>query len=110
MITLTPAAVKHLEALLAAKSASGENGLRLGVEKGGCAGMQYTMGFGLPEEGDLIVKQAGALVLINQDSLPYLDGCQIDYQDGLNDAGFKIMNPRASRSCGCGTSFEPLAK
>lgn len=110
MITLTPAAVKHLETLLASKGAGGEMGLRLGVEKGGCAGMQYTMKVDLPVQGDLVVREGRALVMVSPDSLPFLEECQIDYQHSLNDAGFKISNPKASRSCGCGTSFEPLVK
>jgi len=46
-------------------------------------------------------------VIVDAESLTYLDGSSLDYEDGLNDAGFKVVNPNAARSCGCGTSFEP---
>jgi iron-sulfur cluster assembly accessory protein len=109
MITLTDSAVEQLRALLAQQtSAAGQVGLRLQVERGGCAGMQYTMRVDGARETDLVTSQDGACVLIDPESSVFLDGSEIDYVDDLNDAGFKINNPKAARSCGCGTSFEPL--
>ena len=107
MITLTDNAVQELRALLAAKQAPETSGLRLGVQRGGCAGFQYTMQVGEPEADDTIVEQGGVKVFLSPDSLEYLQGCQIDYASDLNDSGFKIVNPNAARACGCGTSFEP---
>ncbi|MGD1980074.1 MAG: iron-sulfur cluster assembly accessory protein, partial [Akkermansiaceae bacterium] len=75
--------------------------------KGGCAGMSYAMQIGAFAEGDQVVEKKGARVFVDEESLPYLDGCLLDYVDALNDSGFKIENPNAARSCGCGTSFEP---
>lgn len=107
MISITLNAVNHLKSLLAEKQASGDSGLRLRVEKGGCAGMQYTMGLDTTRDGDCVESQDGVQIIIDAQSLPYLRGCQIDYVDSLSDSGFKLNNPNAARSCGCGSSFEP---
>ncbi len=106
MITLTDIAVQELKALLIDKKASDESGLRLGVQRGGCAGLQYTMQVSNKTEGDEVIEQSGVRVFLAQDSLEHLKGCHIDYSSDLSDAGFKIVNPNAARSCGCGTSFE----
>lgn len=104
MIEISEAAASHLRELATEK---GSGGLRLGVEKGGCAGLQYAMSLGEPRPGDLLLEREGAVVSIDQESLPHLEGCTIDYVDDLTGAGFRVINPRAARSCGCGTSFEP---
>lgn len=110
MITLTDNAVQELRALLDAKQAPATAGLRLGVQKGGCAGLQYTMQVGDPQEDDTVVEQGGVRVVLSPESLDHLRGCHIDYSTDLNDSGFKIVNPNAARSCGCGTSFEPKSE
>jgi len=107
MITLTDHAVQELRALLTAKQAPETSGLRLGVQRGGCAGLQYTMQVGESEADDTIIEQDGVRVFLSPDSLEFLRGCHIDFSTDLNDSGFKIINPNAARSCGCGTSFEP---
>lgn len=108
MITVTDAAALHLSDLLKQKDLSPEeSGLRLLVEKGGCAGMQYAMKIDSPESSDEIMEKNGVRVFVDPESLKYLDESQLDYEDSLNDSGFKIENPKAERSCGCGTSFEP---
>jgi iron-sulfur cluster assembly accessory protein len=107
MIQITDKASTQLVALLKSKSASPTAGLRLGVSKGGCAGWQYEMKVAEPETGDEVVEQGEARVIIAADSFDKLRGCEIDFSDDLTDAGFKIHNPKARRSCGCGTSFEP---
>ncbi len=110
-LTLTENAAEHLRDLLEARNASPEEqGLRLFIEKGGCAGMNYAMKIGTPEETDEIVEKNGVRVFVDAESLVYLRGAEVDYVDALNDAGFKINNPNAARSCGCGTSFEPAGK
>ena len=68
--------------------------------------MQYTMQVASPEDDDEVIEQGGVRVFVASDSLDYLRGCHIDYTSALNDSGFKIVNPNAARSCGCGTSFE----
>ena len=111
MITLTDSAAEHLRELLEARDASPEDqGLRLFIEKGGCAGLNYAMKIDVPAESDTVIEKNGVRVFVAADSLDYLRGAEVDYVDALNDAGFKINNPNAARSCGCGTSFEPVDK
>jgi iron-sulfur cluster assembly protein len=104
MIQITEEAAKHLKELALEKGATG---LRLAVEKGGCAGLQYAMSMGSPEEGDSITERDGAVVAVDPESLTHLENCTLDYADDLTGTGFRIINPKAARSCGCGTSFEP---
>ncbi len=106
-IEITGKAEEELALLLGSKTSSSTAGLRLGVSKGGCAGWQYEMKVAEPESGDEIVEMGGARVIIAADSIDKLRGCEVDFSDDLTDAGFKIHNPKARRSCGCGTSFEP---
>jgi iron-sulfur cluster assembly accessory protein len=108
MITLTPKAIDELGQLLANRASTPESGLRLAVRRGGCAGWQYEMKVGAPESGDVVVESGAARVIVAADSLDRLAGCEVDFSDDLTDAGFKIHNPKAARSCGCGTSFESV--
>ncbi len=107
MITLTDQAAVALLTLIASKG-SGE-GLRLAVEKGGCAGLQYVMEIDSARPSDTVIEHNGAKVFIDPESAEKLEGSLLDYEDGLSGAGFRIRNPHATRSCGCGTSFEPAA-
>ena len=107
MITVTEKAAEELKLLLSTKNAPEGSGLRLGVERGGCAGLAYTMRIAKPEDGDEIIDLSETRFIVAQDSLDVLDGCTVDFADELSDRGFKIFNPNAARSCGCGTSFEP---
>lgn len=110
MISITDKAAAELGRLLKQKAAAPGQGLRLGVKRGGCAGWQYVMEIGEPAAGDEILDAPDARVIVAADSIARLDGCQVDYSDSLSDAGFRIENPRAARSCGCGTSFEPAGE
>lgn len=105
MIRVTDSAAVQLRELLHEKEAGA--GLRLMVEKGGCAGLSYAMKIDLQKEGDEVIENQGSRVLVDPASAAYLRGVELDYVDTLNDSGFKISNPNAVRSCGCGTSFEP---
>src|SRR4030095_6197886 len=105
MITLTEAAIRHLQGLIAEKG-DASKGLRLFVEKGGCAGMQYGMTLDGVETGDETFEKDGVRVIVDPESLNYLRGSEIDYCDDLTGTGFRLKNPNAVRSCGCGTSFE----
>jgi len=105
MITLTDAAVQQLQSLVAEKG-DDTKGLRLFVEKGGCAGLQYGMTLDTPEEGDEIFEKGGVRVIVDPESLSHLRGSEVDYSDDLAGSGFRLKNPNAVRSCGCGTSFE----
>lgn len=120
MISISPSAAVHLRALLAehtpsdatvSSDASGgslvRRGLRIQVEKGGCAGLQYTMNLSAERPGDLVGERDGVYVFIDLASSAYLSGSTLDYCDDLVGTGFRLENPNAARSCGCGTSFEP---
>lgn len=80
--------------------------LRIYVAGGGCSGLQYGMALETePMEGDRVFEQKGVRIVIDQQSYPYLMGANVDYLEGLMGAGFKIENPNAKSSCGCGSSF-----
>jgi len=89
-------------------SAGTDLGLRILVEKGGCAGMQYVMRLDSAGPEDVVVESGGAKVLLDPASAQYISGSELDYCDDLVGTGFRLNNPRAARSCGCGTSFEPV--
>ncbi len=107
MISVTDSAVKQLQTILAGEPDAAGKGLRIFVEQGGCAGLQYGMALDARKEGDAIIERDGVCVLVDAESSRYLGGSTIDFTDGLSGAGFRIQNPNAARSCGCGTSFEP---
>lgn len=80
--------------------------LRVSVEGGGCSGFQYKFDLVADKDADdIIIERDGATVLIDPVSLPYMVGSEIDFVDDLIGATFKIKNPNATASCGCGTSF-----
>ncbi|MEP0520720.1 MAG: iron-sulfur cluster insertion protein ErpA [Hyphomicrobiales bacterium] len=82
------------------------NALRISVDGGGCSGFSYKYDLvDSSEEDDLVLKRAGATILIDPISLPFLEGSEIDFVDDLMGQAFQINNPNATASCGCGTSF-----
>ena len=104
MINLTDSAVQQLRALL---GSTAEKGLRIGITKGGCSGLQYEMTLGQQQPGDTTVQRDGATLFVSAESAELLSGATLDYRDALTGAGFQIVNPNAARTCGCGSSFEP---
>jgi iron-sulfur cluster assembly protein len=106
MINVTDNAVRQLRALLSAQAENSRKGLRVHVAKGGCSGMHYEMALDQEKEGDAVVERDGMQFLIDSESIPYLRDATLDFHDGLTGAGFHIVNPNASRTCGCGSSFE----
>ena len=104
MILLTDSAAAQIKLLLEGKP---EQGLRISISRGGCAGLQYDMKLGNAVPGDEIVSHEGATVIVVGDSIAFLRDSTVDYSDALEGAGFRLINPNAVRSCGCGTSFEP---
>jgi iron-sulfur cluster assembly accessory protein len=106
MITITSAAAAHLNRLVSGREDAPE-GLRILVEKGGCAGMQYAMKLDSLGLDDLTSERDGARVFMDPTTASMLKGAQLDYCDDLVGTGFRLQNPNAARSCGCGTSFEP---
>ena len=107
MINVTDNAVRQLRSLLAAQPASEGKGLRVGIAKGGCSGLQYEMSLDARKEGDAIVVRDGMEFFVDGESAQLLRGATLDYNDGLTGTGFQIVNPNAARTCGCGTSFAP---
>jgi len=81
-------------------------GLRLFVAAGGCSGFSYEMKLAEKEPGDVAYEQHGVHLFVDEKSLVFLAGSEIDFEDGLTAAGFRIRNPNAKATCGCGTSFE----
>jgi iron-sulfur cluster assembly accessory protein len=108
MIQVTQSAVEHLRSLLAEHPAPAGKGLRVQVAQGGCSGMQYEMALDEPKEGDAVVQRDEVEFLVDAESANFLRDATLDFQDGLTGAGFRIVNPNAARTCGCGTSFEPV--
>ena len=106
MINVTDNAVRQLRSLLAQRPEHSKNGLRVEVAKGGCSGLHYEMTLGHRQEGDAIVERDGMQFFIDDESVSYLRGATLDFTDGLTGTGFQIVNPNASRTCGCGSSFE----
>ncbi len=103
-VTLTERAARRIAEIVAEEETN--RMLRVAVEGGGCSGFQYTFEL-VPDaaDDDLVLERAGAKVLIDPISLQYLEGSEIDFVDDLIGAAFKIQNPNATASCGCGTSF-----
>ena len=104
VVSLSPAAVEEVKAILAKPENAGK-AMRVYVEKGGCSGMQYGMVFDEKREGDLSAEQHGVAVLVDPVSSNYLRGTVVDFSDAMVGGGFKITNPNAKESCGCGKSF-----
>jgi iron-sulfur cluster insertion protein len=104
LISLTPVAAAKVRELLA------EEGdetlvLRVAIQGGGCSGFQYGLGFDTVAEGDVRLELEGVTVVVDPFSAPYLRGTTIDFLNSIQESGFKIDNPNATASCGCGHSF-----
>ena len=104
-VTLTPKAIEMVSKMRAKEGLGADHGMRIGVVGGGCSGFQYSLNFDTQKDGDRVTDFGGVLVLVDEISLPYIAGTTLDYVEGLHGAGFRFDNPRASRTCGCGSSF-----
>lgn len=103
-LSLTPSAARQIARLM---EKQGSKGLRIGIKKGGCAGMEYTMDYvSAIDPLDEIVEQDGARVMIAPMAQMFLFGTQIDYQSGLVESGFRFNNPNVVDACGCGESIK----
>lgn len=104
-LRLTDKAVQQVRALLARENLDGY-GLRVAVTSGGCSGFSYGLDFEKEAKpGDVVLETDGLKVYMNESSAEHLKGTTIDYISGLQGAGFKFINPNATATCGCGTSF-----
>ena len=103
-VTMTPAAANQIRKLM---EREGHSGLRIGIKKGGCAGMEYTMDYVADvDPNDESVEQYGARVLIAPMAQMFLFGTEIDYEVSLLESGFKFRNPNVTDACGCGESVK----
>jgi iron-sulfur cluster assembly protein len=104
-VQITERAAEMVKELLGREGRAGD-GLRVWVDTGGCSGMSYQLDFAaVPQDGDLTLEQRGVRLFVDQAAVSYLQGTTIDYVSGLHRAGFRFVNPQASRTCGCGESF-----
>jgi iron-sulfur cluster assembly protein len=103
-VTITPRAAAQIAKLM---DKNGHQGLRIGVKKGGCAGMEYTMDYADElDPNDEVVEHEGARVMIAPMAQMFLFGTEIDYEVALLESGFKFNNPNVSEACGCGESIK----
>jgi iron-sulfur cluster assembly protein len=105
LVSLTPSAAEKIRALMAEET--DVSVLRVAIEGGGCSGFQYGLGFDHgAQEGDHAFDCEGVKVVVDPVSAPYLRGARVDYLETIQESGFKIDNPNAVSSCGCGHSFQ----
>ena len=108
VVSLTESAAAKVLALMAMEPAGEAEVLRVAIRGGGCSGFEYALGFDRgPVEGDLEAEDHGVRVVVDPFSAPYLMGAKVDFVETIQEAGFKIDNPNAAGSCGCGQSFQP---
>jgi iron-sulfur cluster assembly protein len=106
-ISLTPVAAQKVKDLLAEEPDGDSLVLRVAIQGGGCSGFQYGLGFDSSSvEGDVELELEGVSVVVDPYSAPYLQGATIDFLNTIQESGFKIENPNAVSSCGCGHSFQ----
>ncbi len=107
LVELTERAAEKVRELQSTEPVGEASVLRIAIQGGGCSGFQYGLGFDRGAlEGDHELEQHGVTIVVDPFSAPYLTGATIDWLDGLQESGFKIENPQATSSCGCGHSFQ----
>jgi len=106
MIQMSENAASHLKTLRSAEGKSTDFFLRVEVKKGGCSGLSYKMNFeNETKPGDKVFEAFGEKLVVDQESFMYLIGMTLEFSGGLNGKGFVFNNPNATKSCGCGASF-----
>jgi iron-sulfur cluster assembly protein len=106
MITISDKGAEKVHEFLATQEADvSMAGLRVGVRGGGCSGFQYQLAFDEQRENDVVFTSHGLKLLVDGESLPFVRGSTIDYEESLQGAGFKVSNPNVVAACGCGSSF-----
>src|SRR5229473_6778818 len=105
LLTMTPTAAGKVRDLITQENDL-SLGLRIFVAGGGCSGLQYGMTLDEEQDGDTVIMQQGFKVLVDEMSVGYINGSEVDYVDSLMGAGFTVNNPNAVSSCGCGHSFK----
>ena len=105
IVSMTPTAIEKVRELITQEN-DPSLGLRIFVAGGGCSGLQYGMTLDEEQDGDTVIMQEGFKVLVDEMSVGYISGSEVDYVDSLMGAGFTVNNPNAVSSCGCGHSFK----
>jgi iron-sulfur cluster assembly protein len=105
LVTLTDIAATKVKELMNGQADSPEAGLRVAVRGGGCSGFQYALAFDEQREGDQVFEHNEIRLLVDSESLQFVDGSEVDYVEGLQGAGFSVNNPKVIAACGCGQSF-----
>jgi iron-sulfur cluster assembly protein len=106
MIEITDRGAEKVHEFLASQQAdTSVAGLRVGVRGGGCSGFQYQLAFDEQRESDVVFESHGLKLLVDGESLQFVRGSTIDYEESLQGAGFKVNNPNVVAACGCGSSF-----
>jgi len=105
-ISITDKAAEKVKAAMS-KEGKLEAALRLYVSSGGCGGFQYGLTFDEKKSDDKLIEAHGVKIIIDRESAMYLDGSEIDYVESVMGEGFKVSNPNATETCGCGHSFKP---
>jgi iron-sulfur cluster assembly accessory protein len=105
-ISLTENAAQKVKAAME-KQGKTDVGLRLYVSGGGCSGFQYGLAFDNQSDGDHVIEAHGVKLLVDEQSAEYLDGSEVDYVESVMGEGFRVNNPNATETCGCGHSFKP---
>jgi len=106
MLTISDKGAEKVHEFLASQEADVSlAGLRVGVRGGGCSGFQYQLAFDEQREQDAVFESHGLKLLVDRESLPFVSGSTIDYEESLQGAGFKVNNPNVVAACGCGSSF-----
>jgi iron-sulfur cluster assembly protein len=106
VITISDKGAEKVREFLASQEADvSMAGLRVGVRGGGCSGFQYQLAFDEQRENDAVFESQGLKLLVDSESLPFVRGSTIDYEESLQGAGFKVNNPNVVAACGCGSSF-----
>ena len=104
-ISLSATAATKIRSLLAQSHDKPATGLRVKVVGGGCSGLQYKMDLDVERSGDKVFGESDAPLLVDRKSFLYLNGTELNYNEGLMQSGFTLQNPNVKRSCGCGASF-----
>jgi iron-sulfur cluster assembly accessory protein len=104
VVTLTDIAAKKVSEFLDTQEQP-EAGLRVAVKGGGCSGFQYQLALDEAKTGDQIFEHEGIRIMVDEQSLRYVDGSTVDYTESLMGAGFQVNNPNVVAACGCGSSF-----
>jgi len=106
MITISDKGAEKVHEFLESQDADiSLAGLRVGVRGGGCSGFQYQLAFDERRDDDAVFESHGLKLLVDKESLPFVSGSTIDYEESLQGAGFKVSNPNVVAACGCGSSF-----